>query len=52
MIDEKTFGFQIVDIVGKEAKELTAYIKNNCHSIKDVLNYVARMRYPRFKGLL
>lgn len=54
IVDEEKglIGFQIVDIVGKEAKELTAYIKDNCKCIQDVLRYVAKMRYPRFKGVL
>lgn len=54
IVDEKKglIGFQIVDIVGKEAKELTAYIKDGCTSIQDVLRYVSRMGYARFKGAL
>jgi len=50
--DAGLMGFQIVDIIGKEAKELTAYVKDNCRCIRDVLNYARRMRYPRFTGPL
>lgn len=45
-------GFQIVDIVNRIAKERTAYIKEECTSIKDVLNYVKKNGYIRFKGPL
>jgi len=50
LIDEYTglIGFQIVDIVGRIAKEKTAYIKENLRCIKDMLNYVQRMGYPRY----
>lgn len=54
LVDEEAgqIGFQIVDIVGKEAKELTAYVKNNVNSIRDVLDYALRNGYCRFKGSL
>lgn len=52
VIDDTTIGFQIVDIIGREAKEVTAYIKDNCTCIKDVLDYVRKMGYARFKGAL
>jgi len=45
-------GFQIVDIVDKVAKERTCYIKEGIKTIKDLLEYVRRMGYPRFKGAL
>lgn len=52
IIDEKAglIGFQIVDIIGKIAKERTAYIKDEIRNIKDLLDYVGKMGYPRFKG--
>ena len=52
LIDEVVgiIGFQIVDIVDKVAKERTAYIKEEIHSIKQLLEYIRRLGYPRFTG--
>lgn len=54
IIDEAAglIGFQIVDMVGKVAKERTAYIKESIHNIQDLLKYIREMGYPRFKGPL
>lgn len=51
-IDDETIGFRIVDIVDKQAKELTAYIKDNCKCMKDVIKYANRKGYSRFTGTL
>lgn len=48
LIDAKTIGFQIVDIVGKIAKERTAYVKDTIKSLKELFDYARRMGYPRF----
>jgi hypothetical protein len=48
MIDEVTVGFEIVDIVGKIAKEKTAYIKDGLKSLNDVFKYAQKMGYARF----
>lgn len=45
-------GFQIVDIVNRVAKERTAYIKDKITCIRELLDYVRRMGYPRFTGPL
>lgn len=54
IVDEELgiIGFQIVDIVGKFAKERTAYIKEDLRCIKDVLNYVAKKGWTKFTGPL
>lgn len=52
LIDQQTIGFQVVDIVGKIAKERTAYIKDNMRSIQQVLDDMWNKGYPRFKGPL
>lgn len=54
LIDEVAgiIGFQIVDIVNRVAKERTCYIKDTIHSIRDLLEYVRKLGYPRFKGPL
>jgi hypothetical protein len=54
LIDENAgvIGFQIVDIIDKVAKERTAYVKETISNIKQLLDYVGKMGYPRFKGPL
>jgi len=52
LIDSVTIGFQIVDIVGKQVKEKTCYIKENIHDLKQLFEYVRKMGYPRFTGPL
>lgn len=54
IIDEEVglIGFQIVDIVDNIAKEKTAYIKDKIRNIKQLLNYMERNGYCRFKGEL
>lgn len=54
IIDEDAgkIGFQVVDIVNNEAKELTAFVKNGMKNIRDVLDFAARRGYVRFKGSL
>lgn len=54
IIDEELgiIGFQIVDICKGEAKELTAYIKESIKTIKQLLKYIDRMGYCRFRGCL
>jgi hypothetical protein len=54
IVDEEvgTIGFQIVDIVGRVAKERTAYIKEELTCVKDVLNYVAKRGWHKFTGPL
>lgn len=47
-LDDITFGFQIVDIVGKTAMEKTAYIKDGMKCAKELFDYVRRMGYPKF----
>lgn len=50
--DKGVIGFQIVDIINKVAKERTAYIKDSIHNIRELLDYVGRQGYCRFKGTL
>lgn len=52
LIDDETIGFQIVDIVGKIAKERTAYIKDEIRTLPDLLRWVGQRGYCRFKGAL
>lgn len=54
VIDEVVgiIGFQIVDIVNRVAKERTAYIKDEIHNVRQLLDYAERNHYPRFKGPL
>ena len=54
IIDETAgvIGFQIVDIVNRIAKERTAYIKDTICNIKELLDYVGKNGYVRFKGPL
>lgn len=52
LIDDDTIGFQIVDIVGKVAKERTAYIKDEIRSLPELLRWAIRRGYCRFKGAL
>lgn len=54
LIDEVVgiIGFQIVDIVDKVAKERTAYIKEEIHSLKQLFQYIKKMGYPKFTGPL
>lgn len=54
IIDEDAglIGFQIVDIVGRVAKERTAYVKDGFKTIRDVLDWAGRRGYCRFKGAL
>lgn len=49
-IDDSTFGFQIVDRVGKVFKERTAYIKDNCVKVKEVFDYARKQGFPKFTG--
>lgn len=51
-IDAKTFGFRLVDKVGKEYKELTAYIKDNFKCDADVWNYQRIRNLIKFNGSL
>jgi hypothetical protein len=46
------FGFQIVDLVGREYKELTAYIRQDLKCRGDLVEYVKRVGYSRFKGVI
>lgn len=50
LVDATTVGFQIVDAVGRELKERTAYIKDGIKSLKELFEYAKRMGYPRFTG--
>jgi len=52
LIDDETIGFQIVDIVGKIAKERTAYIKDEIRSLPELLKWAFNRGYCRFKGVL
>jgi len=54
IVDEEVglIGFQIVDIVGRVAKERTAYIKDGIKNIRELLDYAAKNGYCRFKGPL
>lgn len=52
VIDDETIGFQIVDIVGKVAKERTAYIKDGISNIRQLLDWAFKRGYCRFKGAL
>lgn len=48
LIDDKIFGFQIVDYVGKKMMEKTAYIRDELKTVKDLFDYARRNGYPRF----
>lgn len=48
LLDMETIGFQIVDIVGRLAKERTCYIKDGIKSLKELFDYASRNRLIRF----
>lgn len=52
IIDESAtvIGFQIVDIIDKKAREITAYIKEDITNIRQLLDYAGKRGYIRFKG--
>jgi hypothetical protein len=52
LLDDNSLGFQIVDVVGREIKEKTAYIKDGIKSLKELFEYARKMGYPRFTGPL
>lgn len=45
LIDPTTIGFQIVDIVGRIAKERTAYIKDSIKNINELFDFAAKNGY-------
>ena len=46
MIDNATFGMRVLDKVGKGAyKEITAYIKENIHSVAELRNFIRMKGY-------
>ncbi len=52
MIDQVTFGMRVLDKIGRgQYREITAYIKDNIHSLKELQEFILRRGYSVIQTL-